>query len=87
MVSVYDSATCAYMRPFQAQTEGQAIRSFTDETLNPESPMSKHPQDYSLFKVADWNDADGTMVPEVKCLARAHEVLAAQITENSKAGQ
>ena len=72
--SVYDSATEAYMRPFAAQSEGQAIRSFEDETNKQGSEINAHPEDYALFKVADWNDNTATVVSDIKCLRRAHEV-------------
>ena len=42
--SIYDTATEAYMRPFTAQTEGQAIRMFEDEALKEGTEINKHPQ-------------------------------------------
>lgn len=73
--SIYDTATEAYMRPFTAQSDGQAIRLFEDETLRPESEIGKHPEDYALFRVATFDDNKGHMEPETpKCLRRAHEV-------------
>lgn len=73
--SVYDKATMAYMRPFVAQTAGQATRMFIDECRNPEAPMYAHPEDFALFQVATWTDHDGCMEPmEPVVLQRAHEV-------------
>lgn len=74
--SIYDKATEAYMRPFVAQTAGQATRMFLDELSNPEHPMAKHPEDYSLAQLGTFTDHDGTVVPNYKMLARAHELLA-----------
>lgn len=75
--SVYDKATEAYMRPFVAQTAGQAVRMFADECENPDAPMNKHPEDYAIFQVGEWTDHDGRITPcEPRCLARAHELLA-----------
>jgi len=75
--SVYDKAVEAYMRPFVAQSIGQATRQFADEVNNADSPMHKHPEDYALFHVADWSDHDAKITPiEPKCLMRAHEIKA-----------
>lgn len=65
MVAIKDRALDAYMRPFFAQTKNQAIRMFTDEVNNPESPMHKHPDDYDLWYLLTWNDDTGG-VEEVK---------------------
>lgn len=75
MCSIYDKATEAYMRPFTALSVGQAVRMFEDDTQNTESPINKHPEDYTLFQIGTFNDSNGeleTMVP--KPLRNAHEV-------------
>lgn len=59
MVAIKDRALNAYMRPFFAQTKGQAIRMFNDEINNRESPMFKHPDDYDLYYLATWDDDTG----------------------------
>jgi hypothetical protein len=73
--AIYDSATEAYMRPWTAQSEGQAMRIFSDEVFRPDSEIGKHKEDYSLFLIGTFNDGSGELeVPEFKCLARAHEL-------------
>lgn len=75
--SVYDSATNAYMRPFCFQTDGQALRSFGDEAVRADSEISKHPEDYSLFRIGSFDDAEGELIGcAPHCLARAHELAA-----------
>lgn len=75
IVSVFDKATLAYMRPWVALSTGQAIRIFEDEVQNPQSELARHPEDYSLFKVGTFNDATGEIAGcEPMCLRRAHEV-------------
>ena len=72
--SVYDKGIEGYMRPWFAQADGQALRLFIDE-VDGDSPMAKHPEDYSLFRIGSFDDENGTITcDEVKCLARAHEV-------------
>jgi len=73
--SIFDKATQAYMRPFQAPTVGAAMRSFEDDVRNPESPANAHPEDYALFQIATFDDQSGLMQPiEPICLRRAHEI-------------
>lgn len=77
--TVFDSAVGAYMRPFVMQSDGQAVREFMDQAKNPETVVSRHPEDYALFRVGMFDDNKGELVHEIPtCLARAHEVLAIQ---------
>lgn len=59
MVAIKDRALDAFMRPFFAQTKGQAIRMFNDEINNQDSPMFKHPDDYDLYYLGTWDDKTG----------------------------
>lgn len=75
--SVYDTASKMYDRPFFAQADGMALRSFGDIAVNAEHPIGQHPEDYSLFKIGVWDDNKGKlegMAPE--CLATALEMVA-----------
>lgn len=63
IVAVHDRQLDTYMRPFVAQTPGQAIRSFRDEVNRPESELNKHPEDYSLYKVGEWKAENGIVFP------------------------
>lgn len=58
-VAIKDRALDAFMRPFFAQTRGQAIRMFNDEINNNQSPMFNHPDDYDLYFLAEWDDSTG----------------------------
>lgn len=57
--AVKDRALEAHMTPWFAQTTGQAIRMFSDEINNPQSPMNKHPDDYDLWHLGSWDDKTG----------------------------
>lgn len=59
IVAVYDRQLNAYMRPFVAQTVGQAIRSFRDEVNRQGSEMNAHPEDYTLHRVGVWDEVQG----------------------------
>lgn len=77
--AVYDKAVGAYMRPFVMQSDGQAVRSFSDEVTNTETPLNKHPEDYALFRCGMFDDATGVITSEEPTpLARAHEIVSAE---------
>lgn len=58
--SLYDSKAEAYMQPFFMQTKGQAIRAITDTATNKESQIGRHPADFTLFELGEYNDSNGT---------------------------
>lgn len=61
VLSVYDRAACAFGRPIFAAAVGAAVRSFIDEVnrVSDDNPMSKHPKDFDLFKIAEFDDQSG----------------------------
>lgn len=58
--SVFDSKTGAFMQPFQQLSHGQAIRTFTDLVADQQSLISKHPSDFTLYYIADFDDSTAT---------------------------
>lgn len=79
MVTVFDKAIGAYMRPWFALTDAQAVRMFADELLEEGSPVNKHPEDYALFKIGTFSDDGKLEVVEPICLARAHEMFNSEV--------
>lgn len=77
IVSLYDKAVGAYLRPFPALSVGEAMRAFEDDVANAESPVARHPEDYALFLVGKFNDQTGVLEKEDSpvCLINAHEVV------------
>lgn len=57
--TVYDSKVEAYLPPFMAQTKGHAVRMFSDEVNNEQSALHRHPEDYTLFEIGEFDDAKG----------------------------
>lgn len=77
--TIFDSASGAYMRPFFAQSDGQATRSFGDIARDENHEIGKHPEDYSLYRVGIFDDNKAEITPEDKtCLATAMELIAIQ---------
>lgn len=57
---VRDSKAVAFLQPFFSVSAGAAIRAFSDAVNEGNSPLAKHPEDYILFELADFNDSDGS---------------------------
>ena len=82
--TIYDTAAKAYMRPFFLQSDGQAIRSFSDLALDADHEVGRHPEDYSLYRIGFFDDNTAEIFPDQKeCLITAQEALAAARTVNS----
>lgn len=57
--TIYDVASGVYMRPFFSQADGQALRGFNDLATDAEHEIGKHPEDYTLYRIGDFNDSTG----------------------------
>lgn len=57
--SVFDKKAVAYLQPFYYQQKGQAIRAFEDSVNNPETAFNKHPEDFSLYLLGEFDDTTG----------------------------
>ena len=73
--AVHDAVVGALARPFFAPTERAAVRSFVDEVRrdSPENPLHQHPEDFVLYRIADFDDESGlfTNVQPWELLAKA----------------
>lgn len=72
--SVFDSKAAAYALPFFLPRVEVAIRSFRDAVRNPEHDMHRHPEDYSLHLLGEFDDASGAFTSRAPVLvAKAQE--------------
>ena len=62
--AVYDVCSAVYDGPVPATTDAVAVRNFSNMCRNPESAIGTSPEDYTLFRVGTWNDANGEITPE-----------------------
>lgn len=65
--SVFDSKLAVFELPFFMGTDPAAIRGFTDAVNDsrPENPYLKwnrHPEDYSLYRVGEFDDSIGKLI-------------------------
>lgn len=75
--SIYDEKALIFATPFFMSTNGQAIRGFMDLAKDPNSFVSKHPSDYKLYQLGEYDDLTGvfTNVNAPIFLASGSEIL------------
>lgn len=64
LYSIFDSKLASFDRPFVMLTDAAAIRSFRDavnDRSNPNNQWAKHPEDFSLFFVGEFEDDLGKL--------------------------
>lgn len=62
MFSVYDSKVGTYLRPFTMLTKGEATRAWSDLVNDEKTQFAKHPEDYTLFELGEWDDEKGIVI-------------------------
>lgn len=63
MYAIFDTKADMYNQPFMFTTNGQAIRAFSDLACDTNSFISKHPDDYRLYRIGTFDDATGLLEP------------------------
>lgn len=77
LYAIYDTASGVYDGPFPGVSDGHVLRAFSDSAVG-DTPIGKHPEDFSLIFVGVWNDATGELVQvENKTLITGLEAVAA----------
>lgn len=69
--AIRDIKAEAFDKPFFLSTVGQAVRAFSDEVERSDSMLHKHPDDYTLFELGEYDDSFGTFV----CLPAARQLI------------
>jgi hypothetical protein len=62
--SIFDQAVGAYTQPFFMQNAQMAIRAFQANVNDPKSNMFKFPEQFTLFQIGEWQDSQGTLIPQ-----------------------
>lgn len=74
--AVYDQASGIYDGPVPQKTDNAAMRGFLDLAHNDQSVISKHPSDFSLWRIGTYDDSTGEIeVAPKKCLAYAIDMI------------
>lgn len=61
--SVFDQKVGAFMPPIFYQTTGQAERAFGDAVKDDTTGIAKHPEDYSLHSIGEFDQDRGVFLP------------------------
>lgn len=61
--AVFDSKVEAFGMPLFMHNKAEAIRAFIDQVNDQKSLMSKHPEDFTLFHIGEYESSSGLMVP------------------------
>lgn len=64
--SVYDEKACAFSSPFNMAHKGQAMRAFQDLIQDGKSMVSKHPGDFKLYELGEFDDNSGKYVNQAQ---------------------
>lgn len=82
LLAVFDVVAGAYLPGVTpAPTRGAGERSFVDAVNDPQSPFSKHPDDYELHELGVMDAMTGAIVPSEPrpvVYGRARQFLSAQ---------
>lgn len=60
---IYDSKVETYDSPFVMRTTAEAQRAFSELCSERGGRINKHPEDYSLFEIAAYDDTRGMFEP------------------------
>lgn len=73
VLACYDSKAGVYSTPFFQPTVNTGMRAFSDAANTPDHSINKHPEDYCLFLLGDWDDETGVFTPlaDPKSLGKA----------------
>lgn len=83
---VLDAKAGYFGQPLFAQSEGAAVRSFSDAVNNEKSgDWFRHPEDFQLFEIGEYDDATGEIVGKVpKVILSAMSVRIPDLVPESK---
>lgn len=61
--SIHDTKAQVWITPMFFQSAAQAVRSFGDVVNERGTEFNKHPEDYILFKLGEFDERTGELVP------------------------
>jgi len=63
MAAIHDGKSESFGRPLFFRSYGEAERAFGDVVNDGKSDYARHPEDFTLFEVAAFDDSTGVVVP------------------------
>lgn len=59
--AIFDAKARAYLPPFFLPEQGMAVRAFADCANDLRHNFGKHPEDYFLFQIGEYDDSSGML--------------------------
>lgn len=86
LFSVYDVKAEVYNAPMPFKTNGEALRSFSDMASRSDTMIGRHPGDFKLVVLGEFDDMTGVIVSAVPpvTLGFASEFLNSSLTPSGK---
>lgn len=83
LFSTYDAKSKCFSAPFSMLTIGMALREFEEASRNPNSILSKYPNDFSLYEIGTYDDSNAIVENKIpmNLIAVASEFLKRQSPE------
>jgi len=66
ILTVYDEKAMTFLPPFVVPTKGLAVRAFKDCVNSTDHQFGKHPSDYTLFHLANFDDQTAEFIIQDK---------------------
>lgn len=82
--AVYDLKASAYLPPFTLPTAQMAARTFGDCVNDPQHAFGRHPHDYTLFHLGEFDDTTGKIHENKRTLGNGLEHVAVQYDEDGQ---
>ncbi len=74
--AIFDTCSGIYDSPHFANADDIVKRQFQDIATAADNPISKHPEHYSLWRLAAWDNTNGKVQNEAnECLCTALEII------------
>jgi len=58
--AVFDSKASAFLQPFFSPTTATGMRAFESACKDENQMFARHPEDFTLFELGDWDPAEGS---------------------------
>ncbi len=76
LYAVFDMASGTYEKPFFSTADDLVRREFQNVATAADTPIGKHPKDYSLWRLGNFDDNTGLLKNETnECLCTALEII------------
>lgn len=80
--SIFDEKAEAFLQPFFMETVGQAERALIDCLSDPNHNFSRHPSDYTLFQIGDFDQSTAEIKPCKIGLSNLVELKPRAVSDN-----